>query len=130
MIPNLIWPFIILQIIFDHFISYRLYSNTLIGILLIFLGQIPNFWVYFIGIEKTKKLFTHGLFRYSRNPNYLGMVVTLLGVSLILGSLISYIFPIIFFFLLYFTIFEEEKELEKKYGKKYLNYKKKVRRWI
>ena len=77
------------------------------------------------------KFITDGPFRFTRNPAYLGMVLTFIGTSILLGSITTFIIPIIFIILTDRTvILTEEKNLEKKFGKKYLNYKKKVRRWI
>ena len=136
---NLFLVLIILNIILHYFIPIKqiiFFPYKYIGILLFILGWIPNIW---LGITKgpslahqiPKKLITIGLFRFSRNPNYLGMVVALLGEAIFLGSLITFIIPILFVILInkFNTNFEEEI-LEKKFGKRYLNYKKRVRRWI
>ena len=59
------------------------------------------------------------------------MIIILFGIAILLGSIITFIFPIIFAILLdRFMIPVEEKNLEKKFGKKYLNYKRQVRRWM
>ena len=72
-----------------------------------------------------------GPFQMSRHPMYLGMVAILLGVAVLLGSLVTLFFPVIFIVLMeMFFIPLEEQNLEKTFGKKYLDYKKKVRRWI
>lgn len=74
---------------------------------------------------------TSGLFKLSRNPIYLGMAIILFGGEIFLGSLSPLIFPIIFVIIINrFFITVEEKILENKFGKKYLDYKKRVRRWI
>lgn len=76
-------------------------------------------------------LITSGLFRLSRNPLYLGMAIILLGIEILIGSLSPFIFPIIFVIIISMMIIPiEEKNLEAKYGSKYLEYKKRVRRWI
>ncbi len=110
------------------------------GILLISFGIYLNLWVHFkykklknpIEVEKKPKVFlTSGPFKFSRNPMYLGMLSILLGTSLLLGSLISFIFPVIFLLLINnVTIPIEEKNMEEKFGGKYAHYKNKVRRWI
>ena len=141
--PDMILLLVILQIIM-HFIFPIIqiinYPYTYFGILLIIIGQIPNVWIYFyfkkvktsLKIhEKPKKLVTLGLLRISRNPNYLGMAVTLFGVAILLGSLIAFIFPISFIIWTNSSVIPlEEKNLEKAFGKKYLAYKKRVRKWI
>jgi protein-S-isoprenylcysteine O-methyltransferase Ste14 len=81
--------------------------------------------------EKPVNLIIDGPFRYSRNPIYLGGVIFSFGLAILLGSLISFIFPFILFLLLNFLyIPQEEKRLKKIFGREYLIYMKKVRRWI
>lgn len=80
---------------------------------------------------KPTKLHTCGLFSYTRNPMYLGIVIGLSGIAIMTGIIYNLIFPI-----LYFVIMEEvfirleEDNLENKFGEEYTLYKKKVRRWI
>ncbi len=83
------------------------------------------------GYKKSTYLVTEGLYRYSRNPMYLGSVIFLLGMSVLVGNVLSFVFPVLFFVIIdrMFVPYEEEKG-EKEFGKKYLEYKKKVRRWI
>ncbi|HUS49977.1 MAG TPA: isoprenylcysteine carboxylmethyltransferase family protein [Candidatus Paceibacterota bacterium] len=141
--PDIILVFIIFQILAHYFFPLIGIINSpynYLGIFLIVIGQIPNFWIYFhfkklrttLKIYKMpNKLVTSGLFRISRNPNYLGMFITLLGMAILLGTLMPFIFPVIFFILTdRFVIPLEEKNLKKAFGKKYLDYKRKVRRWI
>ncbi len=71
------------------------------------------------------------LFRYSRNPMYLGALIFLTGLSLLLGNLTGLLFPFLFFLAINFLcIPAEEKLMKQTFGKRYLIYKKKVRRWI
>ncbi len=77
------------------------------------------------------KLVVSGVFRISRHPMYLGMFMILLGESVLLGSLLTFIFPFAFVAMMkYIFIGDEDKNLEKAFGKKYLDYRKKVRRWV
>jgi protein-S-isoprenylcysteine O-methyltransferase Ste14 len=81
--------------------------------------------------ETPDRLITTGLFRYSRNPLYLGMVIALIGVVITLRSLSSLVSPIIFVLIINFLIIPvEENNLEEAFGDKYLVYKKETRRWI
>lgn len=114
---------------------------TFLGIPLIIFGLYLN-WVHvynafikakthFDVYKKPNAFVTSGFFKISRNPTYLGMLLTLVGVSIFLGSLSTFILPIIFVMLIdIFTIPIEEKNLEKKFGKEYIDYKKRVRRWV
>lgn len=81
--------------------------------------------------QKSTCLVKDGSYKYSRNPMYLGFVIFLIGLSFVLGNLLSFICPIFFFSIInwMFIPYEEEK-MEKEVGKEYLEYKNKVRCWI
>ena len=72
-----------------------------------------------------------GLYHYSRNPMYVGFVSFLTGCSIVSGNVLSLLCPLFLFIILnwMFIPFEEEK-MESAFGEKYLEYKKKVRRWL
>ena len=82
-------------------------------------------------LEKSTALVTNGVFRVSRNPMYLGCVLILFGIAICMGSLTPYI--VIFLFAIFIDIvfirFEEQK-LEETFGEAWLEYKKRVRRWV
>ena len=84
-----------------------------------------------IQFDKTNKLVTSGIFKYSRNPMYLGMLMIIISTSIFYLNIYSILTP--FLFILWinkFQIKREEVFLTKKFGKEYLSYKKKTRRWI
>ena len=77
------------------------------------------------------QLHQNGLYRFTRNPMYLGIVIGLIGIALLTTSVINLVFPIIYFFIMdRLFIIKEEANLEKEFGKKILDYKRKTRRWI
>jgi protein-S-isoprenylcysteine O-methyltransferase Ste14 len=76
-------------------------------------------------------LVTSGPFRYSRNPMYLGMLLWLTGLALLLGSLITFVFPLLFFVLANFLLIPpEEKKLQQTFGEQFISYRQHVRRWL
>ena len=80
---------------------------------------------------RTSQLVTDGFYRYSRNPMYLGMVLTLSAVALLLGSLMP--FGVIALFIWWIStqfIRQEEDMLASQFGEDWLEYKARVRRWI
>lgn len=81
--------------------------------------------------NRPDKLVTWGLFRYSRNPMYLGFVLCLFGIAVVLGGPAG--FGVIFLFVVivdrWYVQFEE-RMMTKVFGDLYLDYCKKVRRWI
>jgi protein-S-isoprenylcysteine O-methyltransferase Ste14 len=82
-------------------------------------------------VEESTALITTGAFRLSRHPMYLGFVLVLFGIGLLMGSLMPYVVVLVFaiFMDMIFVRFEEKK-LERTFGEAWLEYKKKVRRWV
>jgi protein-S-isoprenylcysteine O-methyltransferase Ste14 len=81
--------------------------------------------------EKPSLLVTDGAFRLSRNPMYAGMLLSLVGAAIMLGSLSPWVaVP------LYVAIFQsrfiahEERALEASFGDAYRAYRRRVRRWL
>lgn len=81
--------------------------------------------------EKANALVVGGLYRFSRNPMYLGMLMILLGWAAWLAQPLA-LGPVAAFVVLIevFQIRPEEKALEEKFGENYREYKKRVRRWL
>jgi protein-S-isoprenylcysteine O-methyltransferase Ste14 len=84
-----------------------------------------------VPVEPPKKLVVEGLYKYSRNPIYVGYWLILIGESLILGQILVLIYSIIFIvgLHLYIVCFEEE-ELRKRFGEEYTQYLMKVPRYF
>lgn len=81
--------------------------------------------------EESTVVVTSGMFRFTRNPMYLGMVVGLLGIAILLGSLAAFLPVPMFVAIIHFQfIVHEERFMEELFGAEYLAYKRKVRRWI
>ena len=81
--------------------------------------------------NRTERLVTGGVYRLTRNPMYLGMLLLLsawavwLGNPLNLAALAAYVA-----FITQFQIKPEERALAKKFGQPYLDYCARVRRWL
>lgn len=82
-------------------------------------------------LEPTKNLVFYGFYKYSRNPMYVGVILILLGECLLFQNLtlLNYSLAVFILFNL-FIIFVEEPRLHRDFGESYLNYCKKVRRWL
>lgn len=84
-----------------------------------------------VKLEMASKLVTKGLYKYTRNPMYLGIFLGLTGFSFYFGNWACFIVPVLF--LLYITRFQikaEERVLKAKFGKEYEDYLSSTRRWI
>ena len=81
--------------------------------------------------DKTQTLVTNGMFKFSRNPMYLGMLLMLIGWAIWNGNVVG-ILPILFFVFAInqLQIKPEENTLQHKFGAEYERYKNRVRRWI
>ncbi len=80
---------------------------------------------------ETTELVTDGLFRFSRNPLYLSLLLLFLGIAIRVNSLwLIILLPVLFIMLDRCVVLREEKYLEGKFGDEYLQYKEEVRRWI
>jgi protein-S-isoprenylcysteine O-methyltransferase Ste14 len=81
--------------------------------------------------HKAERLVVDGIYRFSRNPMYLGFLLWLLGWGLYLGNGLSLIFlPIFVAYMNRFQIHPEERHLEQKFGAEFANYAARVRRWV
>jgi len=79
----------------------------------------------------TNALYTGGVYRFTRNPIYLGFLISQIVVAVHLDNLyVILTLPLVWWFLVKWIIEPEEEYLEKLFGQQYLDYKKKVRRWI
>jgi len=83
------------------------------------------------GLDKPPNLIVKtGIFKYLRNPMYLGHLIFYLGLIITFNSIIS--FAILLFLLPWFEfrVRRDEVNLEKEFGSTYVEYKNSVKRWI
>jgi len=81
--------------------------------------------------EQATTLVTAGVYRYTRNPMYLGLLIMLIGAWIALGKLSPLlIIPVFFFVIREGFVLPEEEFLEKIFGDQYRNYRSRVRRWV
>jgi protein-S-isoprenylcysteine O-methyltransferase Ste14 len=81
--------------------------------------------------ETTTSLVTSGVYRFTRNPMYAGLAMTLLALAVFLSSPLALLGPL--GFILYITRFQivpEERVLAAMFGADYSAYRAKVRRWL
>jgi protein-S-isoprenylcysteine O-methyltransferase Ste14 len=79
----------------------------------------------------TSKLIVSGVYRHVRNPMITAVFFSLMGESILLGSIPLTIWTMLFVLtnLIYIPLIEEKK-LTERFGNKYLVYKESVPRWI
>lgn len=82
-------------------------------------------------LDPTKELVVRGLYRYSRNPMYMGVVTLLTGEAIFWWSTAMAIYTaVVFVAFNLFIILHEEPRLERDFPQRYSEYRRKVRRWI
>jgi len=135
-------PFLI-GTIAENFIPTTLIQTNIsyvIGILII-LSSIP--FIIFALMELYKAdvllnarkasttLITTSIYKISRNPVYLSLLLFYIGLSFIVNSIWMLVMVVpAFYFINKFSIEREEKLLEAKYGEEYRIYEAKVHRWL
>jgi len=155
---NLIWIFIlgtlgtwivliytILYICFPDIVDYTLpvpiIQNIyfeIIGTLLLFLGTvITTIAMLQLGIsarvylpDAKTKLITSGVYRFCRNPGYLGVNISWFGIFILVSSLFYLIGFFLFLIGIQFRILQEEKFLKEGFGEDYEIYMEKVGRYF
>ena len=81
--------------------------------------------------ERSTSLIVCGPYRFTRHPMYLGMIASLVGLAVLLGSLTPW--AVVFAFILLVTICympAEEKAMEEAFGEEYRRYCQRTRRWL
>lgn len=141
-------PILVLILVVSSFLSSKkidvihIPHQTLVSILILLIGililiiPVTKFIKYKTTIDpiefkKVNKLVTSGIYKYSRNPMYLGLLLIVISSSILYLNIYSVSTPIFFYYWINrFQIQREEVFLTEKFGKEYLSYKTKTRRWI
>lgn len=84
-----------------------------------------------IPFRNVNALVTHGIYRYTRNPMYLGMTAVLLGCAVTVGATLALPVPLVFAIIVeYRFIRPEEQMLRRQFPEEYPAYCARVRRWL
>lgn len=71
-----------------------------------------------------------GLYRFSRNPIYVGYFLIFVGAALLIGSWFHLVLTLVYQVAVHFLILSEERWCQVTFGKSYLDYQHKVRRYL
>lgn len=114
-----------------HFLALRV-----VGTLLVFMGLVVyivaiitlnSAWRIGIDASSTHTLITHGIYRYSRNPAYLGFILLFIGLALSYPCGLNMVLSALAIMSLLFMAKQEEKFLLMIHRESYEVYKEKVR---
>ncbi len=113
-------------------VAYIGVSIVFISLMLIVVAQneMSNSWRIGIDVKNKTTLITSGIFKISRNPIFLGVQLSLLGLFLITPNTLMLVLLVVGILCIHIQVRLEEEFLEKSHPKEYLNYKTKVNRWI
>jgi protein-S-isoprenylcysteine O-methyltransferase Ste14 len=79
-----------------------------------------------VTVQANHRLVTDGLFKYIRNPRYLGIILNNLGISLVFRSWSALILVFFLFAVLIWRIHDEEELLRMEFGESWEEYKKRT----
>jgi protein-S-isoprenylcysteine O-methyltransferase Ste14 len=115
-------------------------SITCIALIMAALGGLLALWARLMFLQartsvhphqEASRLLTHGIYRISRNPMYLGLLLTLCAWVIWLQNLLGAILPPLFVLLINRCHIEpEERRLRNSFGATYRNYLRQTRRWL
>jgi protein-S-isoprenylcysteine O-methyltransferase Ste14 len=84
-----------------------------------------------IPFQRSTTLVTGGIYRFTRNPMYVGLVLVLGGTAMLLGSIGAFVpLPLFVAVIEFGYIHAEERFLAEIFGDDYLHYRHEVRRWL
>lgn len=81
--------------------------------------------------EPASALITGGPYRFSRNPQYIVLALVQVTVSCWLDNAwILLLTPVAMLVITHYAVVREERYLEQRFGQQYLDYRRRVRRWL
>ncbi|MBU5486796.1 isoprenylcysteine carboxylmethyltransferase family protein [Clostridium sp. MSJ-8] len=115
-------------------IIIRIVSLMISGVgVVFFIGAVKNMkdnWRVKDEADSDIELVVNGMYAYTRNPAYMGIIFLVIGLTINVPSMCNIVLSVLIIVLLNIKIITEEKSLEERFGEEYLAYKKKVHRYI
>ena len=125
--PDSMWQFIISVLLAFCGLTLSIYSIVYMRIV----GKGNPFDAFGHEVApRTKHLMTSGPYRLCRNPMLVGIYIYDVGILVWLWSVLPVIIFLIEVTLLTLQVHSEEKRLTQDFGQEYLDYKKRVRRYL
>ena len=134
---------IIIQFVFNEYFPGQRFTSTTwqvvggvflvmgMALLVIAGGLFKQADTELIPFRDVRALVTGGVYRFTRNPMYLGMALVLLGCAVTVGAATALLVPPVFMAIIHFRfILPEEAMLLELFPEEFPAYCKKVRRWL
>lgn len=141
-ILRIITTLVVIVIIVSTYLNTSFIRNMVVrylGILLIGIGTVVFITAMITmrdswraGIPQGEKLqiITKGIYRFSRNPAFLGFDLTYIGATIAFGNVVLLLFSIVAIIMMHLQILEEERYMVTTFGGEYLTYKNRVGRYL
>jgi protein-S-isoprenylcysteine O-methyltransferase Ste14 len=142
LIPGTVAGFIPLRILrnTDHAVAPALSASSVFGICLLLVGiavLLRCVWDFFSAgrgtlapFDPPTVLVARGLYRFTRNPMYNGVLAALAGEALLFRSLALLEYTLLMFLIFHLVVVTyEEPTLESQFGESYRAYRRAVPRW-
>lgn len=100
------------------------------GIFLLSVVCMKDSWRAGIPDKDKTELITTGIYKYSRNPAFLGFDFMYIGVLLMYFNPLNAFFSLFAIVMLHFQILQEERYLKETFGKPYIEYCRRVFRYF
>ncbi len=124
-----------------HWLAFEIGAVRYAGLAPLLLGAGVSLWCVKDFIVRGKgtpapfdpptQLVVHGLYRYVRNPMYVGLFLVLVGEAVLYPSIFILMYSVLFIFAAHaFVILYEEPTLRRKFGDGYEQYLRSVPRWL
>ena len=82
-------------------------------------------------LDPPKTVVAVGLYRWVRNPMYIGVLLIILGQAIAYGSLILVVYAVVMWLVVHaFVVLYEEPDLLRRFGDSYESYRRAVPRWL
>lgn len=114
-----------------HYVGFTVFVLGFV----IMIACIASFAIYGRGTlspaDPTKRLVVQGLYRYSRNPMYVGVMMMLVGECIFFQSGTLWLYTVgVFVMFNLFIRYIEEPRLKRDFGDEYVGYSRRVRKWV
>ena len=117
---------------YQEIVSWLVFSiGVVMGVIAVFAFRKASTTVDLIKPAKASQLVITGIYKFTRNPMYLGMFFILIAFAIRLGSFYS--LPVLAIYVWYITTFQikpEEEVLTELFKDDFISYRKSVNRWI
>jgi len=124
------------------FTAYTIRGRTYFGVGVALVGLLVSSLAFFsfrraettvnpMKPSATSSLVVVGVYKFTRNPMYLGLLLMLFGWAVFLSNALAFVFlPVFVMYINRFQIEPEERALALKFADEFASYKARVRRWL